>query len=355
MTEVVLLKSFIRLLLLFAVVLVGAGGCASGPGEATRSVDPSDPILYKQRMRELVISLSHYAHTLNPKFMLIPQNGNELLTVDGKRNSAPAFDYIQAIDGISREDLFYGYTADNRETPEEAIRYMLPFLHSALDIDLTVMVIDYCRQRAKIDDSYRSNDLEGFISFAAPRRDLTVIPGYPNPIFREHGRDIHRLADAQNFLFLINPGAFAGKERFLSALRRTNYDLIVIDAFVDGPRGLEWLEPEEVRSLKRKANGARRLVVSYLSIGEAEDYRYYWDRSWDRNRDGRPDAGAPDWLTGENPNWRGNYKVRYWDFDWQAILFGSEAAYLDQIISRDFDGAYLDIIDAFEYFENLES
>jgi len=355
MTEVVLLKSFIRLLLLFTVVLAGTGGCASGPEEATRSVDPSDPILYKQRMRELVISLSRYARALNPEFILIPQNGNELLTVDGKLNSAPALDYIEAIDGIAREDLFYGYTADNRETPEEAIRYMLPFLELALDNELTVMVIDYCRQRAKIDDSYRKNDLEGFISFAAPRRDLTMIPGYPNPIFRKNSGDIHRLADAQNFLFLINPGAFTGKESFLSALRRTNYDLIVIDAFVDGQRGLEWLEPEDVGSLKTKANGAHRLVISYLSIGEAEDYRYYWDRSWDRNRDGRPDAGAPDWLTGENPNWRGNYKVRYWESDWQAILFGSGEAYLDQIISRDFDGVYLDIIDAFEYFDNLES
>lgn len=355
MTEVVLLKSLIRLLLLLPALLVCTGGCASGPLEAARPADPSDPILYKQRMRELVISLSRYARSLNPEFFLIPQNGNELLTVDGKLNSAPALDYIQAIDGVGREDLFYGYTADNRETPEEAIRYMLPFLELALDNDLTVMVTDYCRQRSKIDDSYRRNDLQGFISFAAPRRDLTVIPGYPNPIFREHGRDIHRLAEAHNFLFLINPGAFSGKERFLSALRRTNYDLIVIDAFVDGQRGPEWLEPEDVRSLKTKTNGARRLVISYLSIGEAEDYRYYWDRSWDRNRDGRPDAGAPDWLTGENPNWRGNYKVRYWESDWQAILFGSEESYLDQIITRGFDGVYLDIIDAFEYFENLSS
>jgi cysteinyl-tRNA synthetase len=323
MIEGVLLKGLVRHLLLFTVVLVSVGGCASGPGEDTRPADPSDPVLYKQRMRELVISLSRYARGLNPDFILIPQNGNELLTVDGKLNSAPALDYIQAIDGIGQEDLFYGYTADNRETSEESIRYMMPFLELALDNDLPVMVTDYCRQHSKIDDSYRRNDLKGFISFAAPRRDLTVIPAYPNPIFREHGRDIFRFAEAKNFLFLINPGAFTGKERFLSALRRSNYDLLVIDAFVDGQRGLEWLEPDDIRSLKTKANGARRLVISYLSIGEAEDYRYYWDRSWDRNRDGRPDAGAPDWLSGENPNWQGNYKVRYWNSTWQAILFGS--------------------------------
>jgi cysteinyl-tRNA synthetase len=282
---------------------------------------------------------------------VIPQNGNELLTLDGKLASQPVLDYMRAIDGIGREDLFYGYTADNRETPPESIRYMLPYLELASENELTVMVIDYCWQRSKIDISYQRNREHGFISFAAPRRDLTVIPAYPNPIFAGHGADVRTLAQARNFLFLINPEAYPDKGRFLSALRRTNYDLIVIDAFVDGPRGPQWLDAEEIRSLKRKPGGGRRLVICYFSIGEAEDYRYYWERNWDRNRDGQPDAGAPQWLAGENPNWKGNYKVRYWDDGWQAILFGSVESYLDQILTRDFDGVYLDIIDAFEYFE----
>ena len=193
-----------------------------------------------------------------------------------------------------------------------------------------------------------------FISFAAGRRDLSVIPRYPDPIFAENDGEVKRLDQARNALFLLNPGEFDDRERFLSALRGTNYDLIVIDAFVDGPDELEWLEAEEIHSLKTKANGAARLVISYLSIGEAETYRYYWDRSWDANGDGRPDAGAPGWLEAVNPNWNGNYKVRYWDAEWQAILFGDREAYLDQIISLGFDGVYLDIVDAFEYFETLE-
>jgi len=342
----------LRMLWVLAILVVSTTlGRASGPQEEDAWSEPKDPIVYKQRMRDLVIALSRHARAYDPGFILIPQNGNELLTVDGKLSASPALDYIRAIDGIGREDLFYGYTADNRETPPEAIRYMLPYLGLALENGLTVMVIDYCWQRPKIDESYRRNREERFISFAAPRRNLTVIPAYPDPVFAEHPGDVRSLADARNFLFLINPEAFADKERFLSALRRTDYDLIVIDAFVDGSRGPEWLEAEDIESLKRKAGGGRRLVICYLSIGEAEDYRYYWDRNWDRNRDGRPGPGAPQWLSGENPNWRGNYKVRYWDAGWQAILFGSEESYLDQILSRGFDGAYLDIIDAFEYFE----
>jgi cysteinyl-tRNA synthetase len=228
---------------------------------------------------------------------------------------------------------------------------MLPYLKLAAENDLTVMVIDYCRQREKIDDSYRRSREQGFISFAAPRRDLTVIPRYPDPVFGEHAGSVRSLEEARNFLFLINPEAFPERVRFLSALRRTSYDLIVIDAFVDGPRGPEWLDPEEVRSLKSKPGGGERLVICYLSIGEAETYRYYWEADWDRNRDGQPDAGAPSWLAEENPAWRGNYKVRYWDPGWQTILYGEADSYLDRILARGFDGIYLDIIDAFEYFE----
>jgi cysteinyl-tRNA synthetase len=334
------------------ILMVSAAiGCASYPGQSASCPEPKDPVVYKQRMRDLVIALSRYARTVNPEFIVVPQNGNELLTMDGEIDSCLAVDYIHCIDGIGREDLFYGYTADNRETPDEAIRYMLAYLALALENELTVMVIDYCWQRPKIDASYARNRREGFISFAAPRRDLTVIPSYPDPVFSEHSGDVTSLAEARNFIFLINPEEFSGKETLLSALRRTNYDLIMIDAFVDGSRGPEWLEPEDIRSLKRKASAGSRLVICYLSIGEAENYRYYWDRDWDRNRDGRPDVGAPPWLAGENPNWRGNYKVRYWDEGWQEILFGTSQSYLDQILSRGFDGVYLDLIDAFEYFE----
>lgn len=37
---------------------------------------------------------------------------------------------------------------------------------------------------------------------------------------------------------------------------------------------------------------------------------------------------------------------------WQAIIYGNDNSYLKKIIDAGFDGVYLDIIDAFEYFTN---
>jgi cysteinyl-tRNA synthetase len=80
-----------------------------------------------------------------------------------------------------------------------------------------------------------------------------------------------------------------------------------------------------------------------LSIGEAEDYRYYWQTDWR--------TGNPSWIAEENPDWEGNYKVKYWEPEWQDIIYGNNNSYLIRILGAGFDGVYLDIIDAFEYFE----
>ena len=53
----------------------------------------------------------------------------------------------------------------------------------------------------------------------------------------------------------------------------------------------------------------------------------------------------------ENPDWAGNFKVWYWEAEWQSIIYGSMDSYLGMILDADFDGVYLDIIDAYEYYE----
>jgi len=116
------------------------------------------------------------------------------------------------------------------------------------------------------------------------------------------------------------------------------YDLVVSDYSHDGSAAgkLTTAEVTELRS------GGARTALAYLSIGEAETYRYYWQPGWA--------PGSPAWLGPSNPRWPDNYKVRYWDPNWQAIIFGSPGAYLDQIIAQGFDGAYLDVVDAFEFW-----
>ena len=116
--------------------------------------------------------------------------------------------------------------------------------------------------------------------------------------------------------------------------------MLIIDLYFNGTTAFT---ASEINQLKNKANGGKRLVISYMSIGEAENYRYYWQSNWNANK--------PFWLDAENPNWPRNFKVKYWYSEWQSIIYGNDDSYLKKILNARFDGAYLDIIDAFEFYE----
>jgi cysteinyl-tRNA synthetase len=121
-----------------------------------------------------------------------------------------------------------------------------------------------------------------------------------------------------------------------------------MDYSVDGSEEARYTLAE-IGAMKNSPGGPK-LVLAYMSIGEAETYRWYWQSQWDANRDGTPDSGSPSWLGPSNPNWPNNYKVRYWELEWQSVIYGSANSYLDKIIDAGFDGVYLDIVDGFEFW-----
>ncbi len=323
------------LLLIITLTLFILSGCVSN------KEIPSD-INYRQSMRDFVQGISEYSKEINPNFIIIPQNGHQLITEDGESTGAPVMEYINAIDGIGREDLFYGYEEDNLATPENEKEDMLAFMDIAENHGIEVLVTDYCHTQSFVDDSYTQSAERNYISFAADTRDLYSVPQYPLTPYNMNSSNITLLSEVNNFLYIINPSGFTSKNAFLSSIQNTDYDLIIIDLFdLDGFS----LTASDIESLKVKANGGTRLVIAYMSIGEAEEYRYYWDNSFNRS--------SPSWLEEENKDWAGNYKVRYWDENWQSIIYGNNDSYLKMILDVGFDGVYLDIIDGFEYFENL--
>ena len=297
---------------------------------------------YKDKMKTFVRNLSTYAKGIQDDFIIIPQNGHELITQDGKLQGDPDMAYIDAVDGFGREDLFYGYNEDDVQTSSSITSDISFYLDKAKLNGGVILVTDYCSTQSNIDGSYTKNGNLGYISFAADHRDLDNIPAYPAEPNNVNTDSIGSLDEIKNFLYLLDHQAYGTKQDFIDAVSGTNYDLLITDLFFDEQE----FSSTDVNNLRIKANGGKRLVVAYMSIGEAEDYRYYWNSDWETN--------PPSWLKGENPNWEGNYKVEYWDTNWQQIIFGNNTSYVKKILDAGFDGVYLDIIDAFEYFEELE-
>ena len=52
---------------------------------------------------------------------------------------------------------------------------------------------------------------------------------------------------------------------------------------------LQNADPEEIKKIKDSG----KIPVAYISIGEAENYRFYWTDEWYNN--------PPEWLGKENP------------------------------------------------------
>lgn len=117
-------------------------------------------------------------------------------------------------------------------------------------------------------------------------------------------------------------------------------DVLVIDYSRDGSEAGE-RTMIEVERLRRRPAGGKRIVLAYLSIGEAEDYRFYWKDLLERRS----------LLGPANRRWRGNYLVRYWDPAWHDIIYRVPRSYLRRIVAQGFDGVFLDTVDAADRWE----
>ena len=123
-----------------------------------------------------------------------------------------------------------------------------------------------------------------------------------------------------------------------AALAASPFPLVVMDFSRDGTDAAAYT-PAEIAAIKHGAKeGSPKLVLAYLSVGEAEDYRSYWRHEWNSHK--------PEWIGPGNPDWKGNYKVRFWEAPWQKLL----EDYLDRLIDEGFDGAFLDVVDAGEFW-----
>ena len=138
-------------------------------------------------------------------------------------------------------------------------------------------------------------------------------------------------------------------------LSKLEHDLIVMDFSSDGSGDTAFSEIE-ISNIK-DGSGGRTVAVSYISIGEASEFRDHWQVSWtsDGTASGSLTIDAPSWLGPVNEDWPESRKVRYWEDGWKEIIFNDEGTgWLDIIVSQGFDAAYLDIVDAY-YFWAVEA
>ena len=281
-------------------------------------------------MQEFVIGLSKYARSVDPDFIVVPQNGAELafnqLNPDAGMNQA----YMNAIDGFGIEELFF-------TEKSKVDKYRLGMLQKLRD-KKKILVSEYITKEGATADIIAKNKKEDFLCFprSADNESYKEIPA----ITEENANDIVKLSDAKNYLYLINSSNHKQRFYYLKEIAKTNFDVVIMDVFFH----TKPFTADEIKQLQTKANGGKRLVLAYINIGSAENFRYYWEGNWV--------MGDPKWIKKKYEGYRDEFYVEFWNPEWQKIIYGNNNSYMKKILDAGFDGAYLDNVEAYYFLYN---
>ena len=314
----------------------------TGPAEDAPQAGPTGQILdFREQMRLFVQNISDYARKLRPAFIIIAQNGLELLVkqdLSDPDKTAPANTYIRSIDGVLQEGLFFGLGKPPSKDKRESMHKLT---EQAKKSGLNVLVVDYAKDPKTVDESHRLNAAKGFISFAAHEEIpfLNSLPPYPKRPFTENQYSILSLKDVRNFLVLEDTAAFGTQPEFALKMHDNNYDMLIVDIF----HGRQPLSKRAVETLKYKKVGGRRLVIAHINIGSAASYHYYWKPYWRE--------GVPFWISTPHRDDPDKYNVQYWQPAWQKVIFGDTQSYIYGLIDQGYDGVLLNGVDAFIFSE----
>lgn len=174
----------------------------------------------------------------------------------------------------------------------------------------------------------------GTILLIKHKKEINNIPNLTN-----HNTELivndNKPIDKKNFLDVKNFGYYI-KDPNLSVIYNSPFDLMITD--------YDSVKKDQMDKLKLKQDKSRRIMISYVSLGMAENYRDYWKKEWNKT--------PPSFISRENNLWKGNFVIKTIDSpDWWKIT----TYMLDTIIDKKFDGILIGGIDSYTSDNNLES
>jgi len=136
----------------------------------------------------------------------------------------------------------------------------------------------------------------------------------------------------------------------IDRLEAAGFDMVVVEPMITmdeyagfDARGMV----DRLASTPASLPGYRTVVLAYVDIGQAEEWRSYFTDDWIPPTRFR--GGTPDFMAGLDPDgWAGNYPVAYWDTRWKDIMIYGAESVLETIIALGFDGIYMDWVEAYD-------
>jgi cysteinyl-tRNA synthetase, unknown class len=146
---------------------------------------------------------------------------------------------------------------------------------------------------------------------------------------------IKSLKDVKYWTYQIN-GDYSEEE--IEKIVKSKYDMVVLEPTRTSKETADYGTVGMVKKIKAsKAHDgvSDKIVLAYVDIGEAEDWRCYWDDI----------KKTDDIIIGTDPDkWEGDYPVAYWKDKWRSIVVNG---LINEAVTDGFDGVYLDWVGGF--------
>lgn len=171
---------------------------------------------------------------------------------------------------------------------------------------------------------------------AAPRvmDASSTAPPASVTVSRQSEASIPELAEVEHWLYVLDVDLELDT---VDEVIESGHEMIVLDFIPSEANNTDYPMAEVVSGLHNAPTP--KLVLAYIDIGEAEDFRTYWEASWE--------PGDPEWIVGYDPDgWEGNFPVAFWWDEWQEIWLGN-GGQIEAIVDAGFDGVYLDWVEAY--------
>lgn len=308
--------------------------------------DPTLPTDFREQMRGFVQSISDYARSLNPRFVVIARGGLALVGKPDPEDDArifPARTYMRAIDGVMESTLLDERVTTPEGKPDPELEAVVKRRTEDLKLTqsggLSIFDLEYSTDAKTISALYANAAKKGYIPFVAESPELSTIPRRPTSAYQANPLPIATPTQARNYLYVANTQGFGNTSDFVQAVRGTNHDVVVVDVF----QGRQPLTRQDVDLLRYKKLGAPRLVLAQVDIGSIASFDYFWKPNWAQ--------GNPSFISApyrEDPD---RHRTIYWDPAWQAIITGDFNSYIYGVVDLGFDGVVLKGVDAWRYFE----
>src|SRR6056297_480746 len=265
---------------------------------------------YKNEMAKLILELSEIAKNRNNSFEIHVQNGIFLLDSEKEIENK----YLNIVSSFTHEVenmSFFSNTGIKNK------------MNSVKKKNIDINLIGYGKKREFVNKLIKFTKSRDYGLYISKNFKLNHFPDkkIENRI---------KINNIKSFLYLINPEKYSKLENFMDNVIKSEYKLVFMDPFFKS----KIINRNYIKKMKQ--NDIK--IIAYMSIGEAENYRYYWKNEWNSN--------SPHWIIKYNENYPGGFFVKYWNPIWKKIL----REYLDKIISAGFDGVIFDVVDSYEYF-----